>query len=156
MRLQKASSRCPQYLLIKATILVLVMRLRDVFKTFFKATSRRFQSALLRRLQDVLQKRLEDVFNTISRCLEDVLKTFWRHFENMSFLKTKRFQDVFKMYHQIRMFLLGRLQDVLSTFSIRTAKTIIYRKIRLGHAPQKFIVRVQVFQQWTLWIYWNS
>ena len=92
MHLQKASSRCPQYLLIKTTIFVLVMRLRDVFKTF------------IRQLQDVFKAPCSDVFKTSCKSVlkmswkqfQDVLKMSWRHFEDI--LKTCRFwkQNIFK------------------------------------------------------------
>ena len=36
-----------------------------------------------------------------------------------------------------------RLWDVFNSFPRRTAKTIIYRKIRLGHTSEKFTIRVQ-------------
>ena len=36
-----------------------------------------------------------------------------------------------------------RLWDVCNSFPRRTAKTIIYRKIRLGHTSEKFTIRVQ-------------
>ena len=39
-----------------------------------------------------------------------------------------------------------RLQDLFNTFLRRTAKTIIYRQICLGHTSEKFMVRVQIFQ----------
>ena len=35
------------------------------------------------------------------------------------------------------------LWDVFNSFPRRTAKTIIYRKIRLGHTSEKFTIRVQ-------------
>ena len=66
-RLQKTSSRRLQDVLIKTNILVLVIRLQDVFKTFS------------RRLQDVFKtssRHLQDVFKTSSGHLQDVFKTF--------------------------------------------------------------------------------
>ena len=50
-------------------------------------------------------------------------------------------QDVFKTYHQVKLFLLARLQDVFDMYSAHflrwTAKTVIYRTICLGHTSIK-------------------
>ena len=53
-----------------------------------------------KRLQDVLQKFLQYIFKMFSRILQYVFKT-----------SSKR------MYHQVKLFLLTRLQDVFKTFS---------------------------------------
>ena len=73
-------------------------RFQDVFKTsckkVFKTSSRRLQDVLKtssKRLQDVLK----NVFKTSSRRLQDVLQRY--------------LQDVFKAYHQVKLFLLTRL-----------------------------------------------
>ena len=70
----------------------------DVFKTscknVFKTASRRLQDVLKtssKRLQDVLN----NVFKTSSRHLQDVLQRY--------------LQDVFKTYHQVKLFLLTSL-----------------------------------------------
>ena len=50
-------------------------------------------------------------------------------------------QDVFKTYHQVKLFLLARPQDVFDMYSAHflrcTAKTVIYRMICLGHTSIK-------------------
>ena len=110
-------------------------RLQDTFKTsskrlqgVFKTLSGRLAKMSSKRLQGVLQKRLEDIFKTSSRRLWDLL------------------QDVFKTYHQIK--LLTSLRNVLNKFLRCTAKTVICRRICLGHASEKFMVSVQNLQEW--------
>ena len=57
-------------------------------------------------------------------------------------------QDVFKTYHQVKVFLLTRLREVFDTFLRRTPKTVIYWGICLGHTTsEKFIVSVQNLQE---------
>ena len=85
--LQKTSSRRLQDVLVKTNIFVLAIRLQDVFKTFS------------RRLQDVFKTSCQDVFKTFSRRLQDVLQ--------------ERLQDIFKTYHQVKLFLLTSLREVL-------------------------------------------
>ena len=120
-----------QDFLIKTNILVLVIRLQDVFKTSsrllhqdeyirlshtssedaFKTSSRRFAKTSSRRFQNVFKtssRHLQDVFKTSSGHLQDVFKTFWR-----------RLQDVCKTYHQVKLFLLTRFQDVFEIYSKR-------------------------------------
>ena len=110
----------------------------DVFKTswsrpiysswlyVFKTSSRRFQ--------DVFKTSCKNVFKTSSRRLQDVLQRY--------------LQDVFKTYHQVKLFLLTNLRDVFNTFLRRTAKTVIYRRICLGHTSEKFMVSVQNLPEW--------
>ena len=74
-----------QDVLIKTNIIVLVIRLQDVFKTF--------------------SRRLQDVFKTSSRRLQDVLQ--------------RSLQDVFKTYHQVKLFLLTRFQNDFEMYSKR-------------------------------------
>ena len=74
-------------------------------------------------------------------------KTSWRRLAKMS---PRYLQDIFKTYHQVKLFLLKRfLRDVFNMFLRRTAKTIIYREICLGHTFEKFMFTVQNFQEWT-------
>ena len=87
IRLQKTFSRRLQDVLVKTNIFVLAIRLQDVFKTFS------------RRLQDVFKTSCQDVFKTFSRRLQDVLQ--------------ERLQDIFKTYHQVKLFLLTSLREVL-------------------------------------------
>ena len=132
IRLQKTSSRRFQDVLPK--------RLQDIFKT----SSRRFQ--------DFFKASCKDVFNTVSRHLartslrhpQDVFKTFWRHLQDVL---ERYLQDVFKTYHQVKLFLLTSLRDVFNTFLRRTAKTVIYRRICLGHTSEKFTISVQNLQE---------
>ena len=100
--LTHTSSRCPQDILIKTNIFVLVIRLQDVFKTF----SRFLQDVFKTCWQDVFKTSCKNVFKTFSRRLEDVLKTFWRSLEDIflerclqGLLKTfsKRFQYVWSI-----------------------------------------------------------
>ena len=105
-------------------------RLQDVFKT----SSRRLAKTSSRHLQDVLPRRLQDVFKTSSKLLAN---TSWRHL-----------QDVLKTYHQVKLLLLTSLWEVFNMFVRRTAKTIVYRRIHLGHTSEKFMVTVQNLQEW--------
>ena len=88
-------------------------------------------------LQDVFNTSLRHLQDVWSRHLQDLLKTSSRRLAKMS---SRHLQDVFKTY---------------STRSRRTAKKIIYRKICLGHTFDKVMVMVQIFHEWTLWIYQN-
>ena len=63
-------------------------------KRFAKTSSRHLQDVLLKCFQDVPSRHLQDVFQ---RCL----------------------QDVFKMNHEVKLFLFTRFQDVFETFSKR-------------------------------------
>ena len=73
-------------------------RLQDVFKTSS------------RRLQDVLPRCLQDVFKTSSRRLA---KTSSRHLQDVFKTSSRRLQDIFKTYHQVKLFLLTSLREVL-------------------------------------------
>ena len=88
----------------------------------------------------------ESVFKTSSRrlenCLQDISKTFSRRFE---FVFKTSFKDIFKTYHQVKLFLLTRLWEAFNTFLRRSfPKTIIYRGICPGNTTSnKFMVSVQ-------------
>ena len=133
--------------------------LEDVFRLCLQKTSSRH-------LQDVLIKT--NIFalaihlqKTSSRCLgQDQYVCFdhtsSRHFQEI--FKTSC-QDVFKMFsgrlakmssrhHQIKLFLLTSLQDLFKTIPKHAAKTVIYRRICLGHTSEKFMVSVQNLQEW--------
>ena len=93
---------------------------------------------------------------------EDVLKTsfvfvFRRRLRSV-LIKTNTFALVIRLQYILRR--LAKMssrhpQDVFNTFLRRTAKTVIYRKICLGHTSEKFMNRLQIFQEWTLWLYQN-
>ena len=135
--------------LVKTNIFVLAIRLQDVFTTFsrrlqdvFKTSCKKVFKTSSRRPQDVLKtssKRLQDVlknvFKTSSRRLQDVLQRY--------------LQDVFKTYHQVKLFLLTRLWEAFNTFLRRSfPKTIICRGICPGNTTSdKFMVSVQNLQE---------
>ena len=100
-------------------------RLYNVFKTSSK------------RLQDVLPRRLQNVFKTSCK---DVFKTFWRRIIKLNCL----YEHVFKTSSR-------RDSHVFETY----CKDDYQQKDLLGYTSDKFMVRVQNFQGWTLWIYRN-
>ena len=120
-----------QDVLIKANMFALALRLqktswRSIYSSWryvFKTSSRCFQ--------DVLQKRLQDIF-----------KTSWK-------TSSGHLQDVFKTYHQVKLFLLTRLWEAFNTFLRRSfPKTIIYRGICPGNTTSnKFMISVQNLQE---------
>ena len=136
----------------------------DVFKTswsrpiysswlyVFKTSSRRLQDIFKtssRHLQDVLKmssRPLQGVFKTSSRRFEDVFKMSSRHLQDVL---QRYLQDVFKTYHQVKLFLLTRLWEAFNTFLRRSfPKTVIYRGICLGNTTSdKFMVSVQNLQE---------
>ena len=134
--------------------------LQDVFKTSCK----RVYKTSSRHLQDIFKtfsRHLQDAFETFWRRLQDVLKMSWRRFCKTSWrrfedvLKTKetqtvsrRFQDVSLSYTVLVKKFSRCPQDVFTTFLRRTAKTVIYRRICLGHTFEKFMVSVQNLQEW--------
>ena len=155
LRLRKTSSRCLQDVLMKTNIFLLIIHLQ-------KTSSRRLQDVFVMsnifvlciRLQDVFKtsgynvlmtfsRRFQDVFKTSSRRLQDVFKTSSRRLANTSW---RHLQDVLKTYHQVKLFLLTSLWEVFNMFVRRTAKTVVYRRIHLGHTSEKFMVSVQNLQ----------
>ena len=155
-RLQKTSSRRLQDVLIKTNMFALALRLQktssrrldqDQYIRLGHTSSRRLQNVFKtssRRLQDIFKTSCKNVFKTSSRRLQDVLKTSSRHLQDVL---QRYLQDVFKTYHQVKLFLLTNLRDVFNTFLRRTAKTVIYRRICLGHTSEKFMVSVQNLQE---------
>ena len=114
---------------------------QDVFKTFL----RHLVKTCSRNLQDVLPRRLDVVFETCSRRFAKMSST---HLQEVSKKTSRHLPNVFKMFHQIKMFLSAILQDVFqlflrafNTFLTRTAKTVIYRKTGLSHTSEKSMVR---------------
>ena len=143
LRIQKASSRRLQEVLVKANIFVLAIHHQYVFKT----SSRRLAktSFLHKRLQDILKatsRRLQDNFKMSSKRLQEIFKTSSRRFECVFKMSSRHLydvlqrylQDVFKKYHQVKLFLLTPLPEVFNTFLRRSfPKTFICRGICLGN-----------------------
>ena len=130
-------------------------RLQDVLprrrQNFFKTSSRRLAKTSSRHFQDVFKtfsRRLQD-FKTSSRRLRDVLKTSSRRLAKMP---SKRFQDIPSSYTVLLNKFSICLQDVFTTFLRRSAKTVIYRRVCLGHTFEKFMVSVQNLQEWQQFI----
>ena len=116
-----------QDVLMKTNIFLLIIRLQ-------KTSSRRLGQDQYIRLVHTSSRRFQDVFKTSSRRLAN---TSWRHL-----------QDVLKTYHQVKVFLLTSLWEAFNMFVRRTAKTVVYRRIHLGHTSEKFMVSVQNLQGW--------
>ena len=112
LRFQKTSSKRFQEVLIKTNIIVLVIRLQDVFKLF----STRLAKTSSKRFQDVFKMSYKNVFKTSSKLIQDVLKTSLRCPQDVL---QRSLQDVFKMYHQVKLFLLTRFQNDFETYSKR-------------------------------------
>ena len=66
----------------------------------------------------------------------------------LGYTPSRHLQDVFKTYHQVKLFLLTRLWEAFNTFLRRSfPKTIIYRGICPGNtSSDKFMVSVQNLQ----------
>ena len=122
--------------LLKTNIFALVIRPQNVLRRLDKDQYIHLGHTRSRRLQDVFRtfpRRLQDVFKMSSRCLaktssrhlQDVLKTFWISLKGVFKIFSRRLtktssrhlQDVLKTYHQVKLFLLTRLQDVLDVYS---------------------------------------
>ena len=106
--LQETSSRCldqdkyihlshrsSENVFVKTNISALAIRLQDVYKT----SSRRPQDVLQKCLQDIFKTSCKNVFKVSARRLQDLLQRY--------------LQDVFKTYHQVKLFLLTILWEVL-------------------------------------------
>ena len=134
--------------LVKTNIFVLAIRLQASSRRFqdvFKTSSRRFQDVFKTSCKKVFKtssRRPQDVLKTSSKRLQNVFKTSWKTF-------SRHLQDVFKTYHQVKLFLLTRLWEAFDTFLIRSfPKTIIYRGIYPGNTTSdKFMVSVQNLQE---------
>ena len=141
-----------QDVLIKTNIIVLVIRLQDVFKTFsrrlqdvfktscqdiFKTSSRRLQDVLQKRLQDIFKtssRRFQDVFETSSRLIQDVLKTSSRRLQDVL---QRCLQDVFKTFYQVKLILLTSFQNDSETYSKRFWD-VLQRRLRKAY---RFVFR---------------
>ena len=113
----------------------------DVFKT----SSRRLDQGQYIRLGHTSSRRLQDIFKTSSKRLQDVFKTSSRRLAKMS---SRRFQGESSSYTVLVNKFSRCLQDVLTTFLRRTAKTVIYRRICLGHTSKKSMVSAENLQGW--------
>ena len=62
----------------------------------------------------------------------------------LGYTSSRRLQDVFKTYHQVKLFLLTRLREVFNTFLRRSfPNTVIYRGTCLGNSnSDKFMVNI--------------
>ena len=125
-------------------------RLEDIFKT----SSGRLVKRSSRRFEDVFSKSCKNVFKASSRRLQNVFKTSCKNVSKKSSRRlqdivkqtsSRNLQDIFKAYHQVKLFLLTHLQEVFNTFLRRFfPKTVIYREIFLGNiTSEKFMVSVQ-------------
>ena len=110
--------------MIKTNRFALVIR-------FQRTSSRRLDRGQYIRLSHTSSGRLQDFFKTSWRRLQDVsktpnknvlktsskrLKTSWRRLAKMS---SRHLQDFFKIYYQLKLFLLIHLQEVCQTSSRR-------------------------------------
>ena len=124
-------------------------RLVDVFCFCLQKTSLRRldQDEYASRLfQDVFKTYCKNVFKTSSRRLQNVFKTSLRRLQDVL---QRYLQDVFKAYHQVKLFLLTRLWEAFNTFLRRSfPKTIVYRGICPSNTTSdKFMVSVQSLQE---------
>ena len=128
-------------------------RLEDVFRLRLQNTSsRRLQDVLIKTNMFALALRLQKTswsrpiyssWSYVSKTsCQDVFKTFWRHLPKTS---SKHLQDVFKTYHQVKLFLLTRFGEVFNTFLRRSfPETVIRWGICLGNTTsEKFLVSAQ-------------
>ena len=116
-------------------------RLEDVFRLRLQKTSSRgLDQDQYIRLVHTSSSRLQDLFKTSCR---NVFKTSSRRLANTSW---RHLQDVLKTYHQVKLLLLTSLWEVLNMFVRCTAKTVVYRRIHLGHTSEKLMVSVQNLQ----------
>ena len=127
-------------------IFLLIIRLQ-------KMSSRRLGQDQYIRRDNTSSRRLQDVFKTFPRRLQDVFKTSSRRLAKKSSRRLantswRYLQDVLKTYHQVKLFLLTSLSELFSMFVRRTAKSVVYRRIHLGHTSEKFTVSVQNLKEW--------
>ena len=110
-RLQKTSSRRLQNVLIKTNIILLVICLQNVFKTFSRRPQDVFKTSFQKRLQYISKtssRCFQDVFKTSSRLVQDILKTPSRCLQDVL---QRSLQDVLRTYHQVKLFFLTRFQN---------------------------------------------
>ena len=149
----------------KTNMFALALRLQDVFKTswsrpiysswlyVFKTSSRRFQDVFKTSCKNVFKtssRRLQDVLKTSSKRLQDVLKNVFKtSSRRLQDVLQRYLQDVFKTYHQVKLFLLTRLWKAFNTFLRRSfPKMVIYRGICLSNTTSdRFMVSVPNLQE---------
>ena len=157
--------RLDEDVLIKKNIFALVLRLQKTFwsRPMYSSWPYIFKT-FSRRLQGVLQKRVQDIFQTSSRSSEDVFKTFQESSRSLAKTSSRRLakvssrhlQDILKTYSRhLGKISSKRFQDISSSETVLVnkssrsiAKTVIYKRICLGHTSQKFMVIVQNLKQW--------
>ena len=87
-------------------------RLQDVLKIssrrLARTSSRHLFKIFWRHFQDIFKMSCQDVFKTSSECLHYVFNTY-----------SRRLWDTFKMYHEVKLFFLARLQNVFKTYLAR-------------------------------------
>ena len=88
-------------------------------------------------------KSSEDVFKTILGCLQDVLKMSCQEVLKTS---SRSLEDVFKTYHQVKLFLLTRFQN--ETY-LKRFWDVLQRRLSIEkfEISEKFMVSVQTLQE---------
>ena len=159
-RFQKVSSKSSKYSKYSScpyAFKTFSKSFQEVFKTscknLFKTSSRCFEDIFRMFCLDVfktslkrLHNVLKNVFKTSLRRLQDVLKTSSRHRQDVL---QKYLQEVFKTYHQVKLFLLTRLWEAFNTFQRDSfRKRVIYRGTCLSNTTSdEFMVSVPNLQE---------
>ena len=132
VRFQKTFSRRLQVVLVKTNILALVLCLQ-------KTSSRRLQVVLIKNIysswpyvfKTFCQYVFKNVFKTSSNHLEIILKAFSKHLakrrknvfktssRRLVNMSSRNLQDVFKTYHQVKLFLITRPPEIFEAYSTR-------------------------------------
>ena len=97
---------------MKTNIIVLVISLQDICKTSLR--------------------RLQDIFKTSLRHLQDVLKTSSRL---LQYVLQRSLQDIFKTYHQVKLFLLTHFQNDFETYPKRFWD-VLQRRLSIEDLPR--------------------
>ena len=128
----------------------------DVLKTSFVFRRRLDQDEYIclsnmssRYLQDVQSRPIYSTWSYVFKtsCKNVFIKVLKRSSRHLHDVLQRYIQDVFKMYHQVKPFLLTRLRDIFNTFLRCASKTVIYRRICQGHTSEEFMVSVQNLQE---------
>ena len=119
--------------------------LKDVFCLCLQKTpSRRISSSY----SYVFRKRLyQDQYirldytssRRLAKAFQDIFKRSSKRFQDI--FKAPCLEDIFKMHYQLNCSVL-----LFKTFLRRTAKTVIYKRLCLGHTSEKFMISVQNLQ----------